>query len=294
MDLDTLRARPLSTVSPDEERLLGGKATHLAAALRAGLPVPEGLALPFPLVDAIAANRLDVLAGARRMLTEALALEGGVAVRSSAVGEDGAHASFAGQHLTVLGLSSIDAVFDTIRKVRASASAPSALAYRTRMGVLGAVRVGVVVQRLVDAECAGGLFTRDPVSGADERIVEASWGLGESVVSGLVVPDRFRIARDGRVLERRPGLKDIALRSRSASEGGGTLESGVDEQLARTLCLDEARLSRLHALAARCEALFPGPHDLEWAFTARPYDELFLLQRRAITTLGAPDTKGTT
>jgi pyruvate,water dikinase len=289
-----LLARPLSAVRPDEEPLLGGKAVNLASALRAGLPVPNGIALPFPLANAIAADEHGVLASARQMLTEALELGRGVAVRSSAVGEDGASASFAGQHLTVLGLDSVDAVIDAIRKVRASASAPSALAYRARMGVKGEVRVGVVIQQLVDAECAGVLFTRNPVTSADERVIEAAWGLGESVVSGLVVPDRYRVARDGRVLECTPGLKDVALRPRASSDGGGTAEAAVDETLARALCLDEARIARLHALAERCEALFGGAHDLEWAFTARPRDELFLLQRRAITTLAPRDSRGKT
>lgn len=292
MALDELLARPLSAVLPDEEPLLGGKAVHLASALRAGLPVPNGVALPFALADAIAADQHGVLASARRMLAEALELGRGVAVRSSAVGEDGASASFAGQHLTVLGLNSVEAVIDAIRRVRASASAPSALAYRARMSVTGEVRVGVVIQELVDAECAGVLFTRNPMTGADERVIEAAWGLGESVVSGLVVPDRYRVARDGRVLECTPGLKDVALRPQGSS-GGGTAEAAVDERLARALCLDEARIARLHALAERCEAIFGSAQDLEWAFTARPRDELFLLQRRAITTLAPPGTRGT-
>jgi pyruvate,water dikinase len=289
MNLDDFRARPLSTIRPDEEPLLGGKAVNLAMALQAGLPVPGGIALPYALVDAIAAGRLGVLTSARQMLVEVLERGRGVAVRSSAIGEDGANASFAGQHLTVLGLDSIDAIADAIRQVRASASSPSALSYRARMGVTGEVRVAVVVQQLVDAECAGVLFTRDPVTGADERIIEAAWGLGESVVSGLVVPDRFRSARDGCVLECTPGLKDVALRPRASCDGGGTSEAAVDEMLARSLCLDEERLARLHALAARCEEVFGGAHDLEWAFTARPRDELFLLQRRAITTLASRD-----
>lgn len=104
MALDALRARPLSTVRPDEAPLLGGKALNLAAALRARLPVPNGVALPFPLADAIAEERQGVLAQAAQMLVEALELGRGVAVRSSAVGEDGASVSFAGQHLTVLGV----------------------------------------------------------------------------------------------------------------------------------------------------------------------------------------------
>lgn len=162
------------------------------------------------------------------------------------------------------------------------------------MGLKGEVRMGVVVQQLVDAECAGVLFTRNPVTGADERVIEAAWGLGESVVSGLVVPDRFRVARDGRVLERTHGLKDVALRPQAAPGGSGTAETAVDEALTRTLCLDEARLGRLHALAEWCEATFGGAQDLEWAFTAPPRDELFLLQQRPITTLASLGARGTT
>jgi pyruvate,water dikinase len=293
MALNDLLARPLSAVRPDEEPLLGGKAVHLAAALRAGLPVPNGVALPFPLANAIAEGQHGVIASAGQMLAETLELGRGVAVRSSAVGEDGASASFAGQHLTVLGLNSVDAVIEAIRRVHASASAPSALAYRARMGVTGEVRVGVVIQQLVDPECAGVLFTRNPVTGADERVIEAAWGLGEVVVSGLVVPDRYRVDRDGHVLECTPGLKDVALRPGASSNGGGTEEAAVDEERARALCLDEARIARLHALAERCEAIFGGAQDLEWAFTARPRDELFLLQRRAITTLASRGTRGT-
>src|SRR5687768_4119386 len=128
-----LPARPLPEVRPDEEPLFGGKAVNLASALRAGLPVPNGVALPFPFAEAIATGRDGALASVRKMLAKAIELGRGVAVRSSAIGEDGASASFAGQHLTVLALDSVDAVIDAVRKVHASASTPSSLAYRERM-----------------------------------------------------------------------------------------------------------------------------------------------------------------
>lgn len=285
-----LHVRALEDASAGDERVLGGKAVHLGAAIRAGLPVPGGVVLPVPLVDAIAVDGGGVAADLRARLADLVDSERGVAVRSSAVGEDGATASFAGQHLTVLGVFGIDAALDAVRRVHASARAPAALAYRARMGVPGEPRVAVVLQRMVDAECAGVLFTRDPTTGADERVIECAWGLGEVVVAGLVVPERHRLDRAGRVLERAAGCKDVLVRARPRGEGGGTEEATVDGARARAFCLDDARLARLHRLAERCEATFPGAHDLEFAFTARPGDAVHLLQLRAITRMGARGT----
>lgn len=284
---DELRALDLAGALAEHEHALGGKAVQLGAAIRAGLPVPEGVVLPAPLVDAVAADRRSVIADLRGLLAGLVDHDHGVAVRSSAIGEDSAAASFAGQHLTVLGVTTIDALLDAVRRVHASAHAPAALAYRARMGVVGAPRVAVVIQRMVDAECAGVLFTRDPVSGADVRVIECAWGLGEAVVSGLVVPERHRVDRAGRVLSRDAGCKDVRLRVRPRHAGGGTEELPVDEIHARAFCLDATRLARLEALAARCEAVFHGIHDLEFAFTAHPGDTLHLLQRRTITRAGA-------
>ena len=93
---------------------------------------------------------------------------------------------------------------------------------------------------------AGVMFTRNPVSGAQELIVEASWGLGEAVVSGRVIPDHFRIGRNGEVRERNPGFKEIAVR---ALPHGGTVEEEVASELVEQLCLDERQLEELHRLA---------------------------------------------
>ena len=140
--------------------------------------------------------------------------------------------------------------------------------------------MGVVVQALVRAEVAGVLFTRNPMTGADERVIEASFGLGESVVSGIVTPDRFRVARGGRVLAREAGDKDVEI---AWNEEGGTIERPVDPARAASLCLDDARLAALDELASRCERIEPGPHDIEWAFEG---ERLYLLQRRPITRAG--------
>ena len=107
-----------------------------------------------------------------------------LAVRSSAVGEDSAGASFAGQHITVLNVPSADDVEAAVREVWWSANSDSAITYRKRLGVFARPSVGVVVQSLLQPDTAGVMFTRNPITGADERMIEASWGLGEAVVSG--------------------------------------------------------------------------------------------------------------
>ena len=259
-----------------DERTFGGKAVQLGAAVRAGLPVPDGFALSADLVAAVA----QVDRTAHETLDEiAERLAGPFAVRSSAVGEDSATASFAGQHATVLNVQGVAAIAEAVAAVWRSAWSESALAYRRRMGASGPVRTGVVVQRLVAADVAGVLFTRNPVSGADELVVEASWGLGEAVVQGLVVPDLYRVARTGEVIERRAGAKTVALRR---LVDGGTRAEPVDPGLVARLCLADRHLAALSRMAIRCGDVFgPGPHDIEWAFEA---DAPYLLQRRPIAT----------
>ena len=132
-----------------------------------------------------------------------------LAVRSSAVGEDSAGASFAGQHLTVLNVQTAEDVEAAVREVWWSANSDSAITYRKRLGVFERPSVGVVVQSLLEPETAGVMFTRNPITGADERMIEASWGLGEAVVSGRVIPDSFLVARGSEVLKRRARSQEV-------------------------------------------------------------------------------------
>lgn len=252
----------------------GGKAAQLARAATAGLPVPPGLALAWPLVEAVAASDAPSL---RRLAAACARLEGPWVVRSSAVGEDSAQASFAGQHLSLLNVAGPAAAAEAVREVWRSASTDAARAYRRRLGLREAARVGVVVQRLVDAEVSGVLFDVNPVTGADEVVVEASWGLGAAVVSGLVTPDLFRLGPGGEVLERRPGTKDVELRP---APGGGTRRMPVGGERARAPCLSDGQLRRLRGLALRCQEVYGGSQDVEWAFSD---GELWLLQRRPLT-----------
>ena len=191
-------------------------------------------------------------------------LGGPLAVRSSAVDEDGAEASFAGQHLTLLNVPSADAVGAALREVWWSANSDSAITYRQRVGLFTRPSVGVVVQALLDPESAGVMFTRNPINGADERVIEASWGLGEAVVAGLVIPDHFRIDRSGQVLERSAGAqadRDPDAAGRRHRRGARSPPSRAEQ-----LCLDDDQLAALHRLAARCEEVYGPERDIEWAF----------------------------
>ncbi|HEX9277557.1 MAG TPA: PEP/pyruvate-binding domain-containing protein [Casimicrobiaceae bacterium] len=266
--------RPVRLEQANAEAWFGGKAVQLGTALRAGLPVPPGFALAVDLVDAFAAGDPAVVAVLERLHQH---FGRPLAVRSSAVGEDSKTASFAGQHLSLLNVGSAPALADAVRRIWESGHSEAALAYRKRMGITGEPRVAVIVQQMIYPDCAGVLFTRDPLTGSDQRIIEASWGFGEAIVAGLVTPDRYRIARDGSVLDRVAGTKDVALRAAAAGE---LEQAAIEPQRVHTLCLDDENLRALHELASRCEAVFGGTQDLEWAFAART---LYLLQRRAIT-----------
>jgi pyruvate,water dikinase len=258
-----------------EVSLFGSKAVGLGDAARQGLPVPRGVAISGALVEAVAAGDVRAI---ERVTKACAALAPPFAVRSSAVDEDGAAASFAGQHLTRLNVHSAADVPGAVRDVWWSANSDSAITYRQRVGLFTRPSVGVVVQTLLAPSVAGVMFTENPVSGADERVIEASWGLGEAVVAGLVVPDHFRIERSGQVLQRKAGRKRIAVR---ALPNGGTFEQQVPPEQVNQLCLDDTQLAALGELALLCEKVYGPRRDIEWAFQD---GTLYLLQCRAVTT----------
>lgn len=267
-----------------EDSRFGAKATGLGAAARAGLPIPPGVALSGEIVDAVAAGDAEAVAA---VLAAVGGLGAPLAVRSSAVDEDGAEASFAGQHLTLLNVPSHDDVPAAVRQVWWSANSDSAITYRKRVGLFTRPGVGVVVQSLLAADAAGVMFTQNPITRADERLVEAAWGLGEVVVAGRVIPDTFRIARDGSILERVPGFKKIAIR---AAADGGTVEETIAPERREESCLDDDQLAQLAELAGRVEEVYGPARDVEWAFAG---GHLYLLQCRAVTRAGGPPRPAT-
>ena len=209
-----------------------------------------------------------------------------LAVRSSAADEDGADASFAGQHLTLLNIQSADDVPQALREIWWSANSDSAITYRKRVGLFTRPSVGVVVQSLLDPDAAGVMFTRNPVTGAEERVIEATWGLGEAVVQGLVIPDSFQLDRDGNVMVASPGRKQIAVRK---LPDGGTVEEDVPADRVEALCLSDDELQQLGTLATKAEEIYGPGRDIEWAVCN---GTLYLLQCRAVTA-GATSGGGT-
>ena len=260
-----------------DANLFGSKAVGLGQAIRDGLPVPPGVALSGAIVEAVAAGEQPAIKEVAKWVKP---LGGPLAVRSSAMDEDGAAASFAGQHLTLLNVPSAEEIVPALSQIWWSANSDSAITYRQRVGLFTRPSVGVVVQVLLDPDTAGVMFTKNPVTGAEERVIEASWGLGEAVVAGIVIPDHFRLDRSGQILERKPGLKRVAIRG---VPGGGTVEEKVAPELTERLCLDDHQLRQMAELANRCEQVYGAGRDVEWAFAS---GTLYLLQCRAITKAG--------
>jgi len=247
----------------------------------------EGQSLPSRLADAVADAhaRLAARTGRGALLR--------VAVRSSAVGEDGHAASFAGQYETYLGVSGAGEVLRHIAKCWASGYSAHALDYRRRFGGSSPLRahdLAVGVLELVDARSAGVAFTLDPVTGDRGRlVVEANWGLGESVVSGQVTPDYWTVERDsGRILERRTDGKLVWSVLAGPGEGGGrgTVLAPLPAELAQAPCLSDDEVRYICRQAAAIEAAEGAPQDVEWAI-ARELDlpdSVYFLQHRPETT----------
>jgi pyruvate,water dikinase len=281
----------------------------------------EGQSLPSWLADAVADAHARLAARTGRGSSLA------VAVRSSAVGEDGHAASFAGQYETYLGVSGTDEVLRHIVKCWASGYSAHALDYRRRFGGSGPLRardLAVGVLELVDARSAGVAFTLDPVTGDRGRlVVEANWGLGESVVSGQVTPDYWTVERDsGRILERRTSGKLVwsvladagpagddagpagddagsaggipGAGSTGEAGGRGTVLAPLPAELAQAPCLTDDEVRYICQQAAAIEAAEGTPQDVEWAI-ARDLDvpdSVYFLQHRPETTWAAapPET----
>ena len=272
--MDRLSGKAVPLAEAVEDGFYGGKCVSLGTALRAGLPAPNGYALPVALVSAIANGDVSAALEVRSLFAQ---LAPAMAVRSSAVGEDSDDASFAGLHLSVLNIMDADSMLSAICDVHDSAHTAEALAYRQKMGVTGEPAIAVVLQQQILSEVAGVMFTQNPLSGDSERYIEASWGLGEAIVAGLVVPDSFRMANDGSIIQQTAGEKDIKL---VALAGGKTEEIEVEADKIEALCLSTEQLLQLHDLATKCEDVYGDKIDIEWAFHGQ---NLYLLQCRFIT-----------
>ncbi|HEX3831535.1 MAG TPA: PEP/pyruvate-binding domain-containing protein [Solirubrobacteraceae bacterium] len=297
----------------------GGKSASLGELLGAGIPVPPGFALPAAaftefiagagLAPAIAehlataGDGVDGLQAAARRIGEAIHAtdapahlasavtteyaqlagdDSPVAVRSSALGEDSAEATFAGQQETILWVRGADHVLESIRACWASLYSTEAISYRRRLEG-SEPAMGVTVQRMVDASVSGVMFTCNPLSGDRSMVaINAAWGLGLAVVGGEVTPDDLLVSKvTGEVI--RETIADKRVQYVPAAGGHGTECVAVDAERRQQRCLDAAAVSRLIELARRVESHFGSPQDVEWAIDGD--GELFVLQSRPVTGL---------
>src|SRR5438132_5157024 len=255
------RLSRLSRLNPDDREAIRTRSAEIRGTLE-GIVVPD-----------------DVAAAITRPLAR-LGEQAAYAVRSSATGEDLPAASFAGQHDTYLNVVGPAAILQHVGRCCASLFTERAVTYRLRNGFdHRKVHMAVVVQQMVFPQAAGILFTADPVTGNRKvASVEASFGLGEALVSGLVNADVYKV-RDGEVVARTVATKRLAIK---AAPAGGTHEQAIEPERQEQPALTDAQVVRLALLGRRIEAHFGHPQDIEWCLVD---DGFQIVQSRPITTL---------
>jgi pyruvate,water dikinase len=251
----------LSRLEPEDRDAINALTTEIRRVIE-GTPIPND----------VAAAIIGALTG--------LGEEAAYAVRSSATAEDLPTSSFAGQHDTYLNIVGAPAILQSISRCWASLFTERAVTYRLRNGLdHRKAEMAVVVQQMVFAEVAGVMFTAEPVTG-DRKVVtvDASFGLGEALVSGRVTADVFKV-RDGNLVARILGLKKLAI---DASPAGGTHEHPIEPERQEQPALTDEQVVRLAELGRRIEAHFGRPQDIEWCLLD---DDFQIVQSRPITTL---------
>lgn len=308
----------LREVHKDSIPAVGGKGANLGEMVNSGFPVPQGFCVTSSAYDAyIQENRftenidntfvsiyavpeqgsklsselMDIIkAGeiSKEMYAEikrAYAEMGNqvrVAVRSSATAEDLPEASFAGQQETYLNIQGIENVIQAVKRCFASLWTERAIAYRKKTGFdKQKVSLAVVVQEMIESDVSGVLFTVNPMNNhTGEMMINASYGLGEAIVSGMVTPDTFIWDKTkGAAKQKTLGSKEISVVYGSE---GGTVQKMNDANAKNRYCMSAKQLEALTSIAQKIETHYGTPQDIEWAIKG---NELFILQARGITTL---------
>ncbi len=302
------------------ESELGGKASNLAWLSRNGFRVPDWIVLTtaafdLQIVHADVANslkqlpdswggdeaKLDAAAESIRQrlcdaplhpeLAAALAKAVGdsaefFAVRSSAVGEDSAAASFAGQLDSFMFRKGLAAIEEAVRRCFASAFNVRAVRYRLRHGMdIGATRAAVIVQKMIEGEVSGVCFTAHPISGRrDHALISAAYGSGEGIVSGHCVTDEFTLPLYGESIEKIVNDKDVALVF-DRQAGQGLTEMSVESGKRNVACLADDQVRALRDMTRAIAERLGSPQDIEWTFAG---GQFHILQTRPITSLPLP------
>lgn len=249
-------------------RVCGGTDVHDTAALEVSSRELREFIVARPLPPIVE----DAIAEAHGELRAQL-----VAIRSSAVAEDGEAASFAGQQESYLNVRHLSEVILRVKDCWASFFSPRALFYRAQKGDIADLNIAVVIQEMVQADKSGVMFTLDPVRGSREQfVVEAVFGLGESIVSGMITPDQYTLARaDGALMSEYISEQTEAIVHDPENDG---IRHSRIEHAGRVLA--DCDLRNLWAMGVRLESLFGRPQDVEWAIRG---EKLYLLQSRPIT-----------
>ncbi len=320
---DPAYVRPFDSLGVGDVEVAGGKGANLGELTAAGLPVPGGFVVTgqayLEALDAAGSRQrlLDVVSSADIESTRALQLAsdelrvtvkkagvpdairdailrayadlGGnvrVAVRSSATAEDTAEASFAGMNETYTNVTG-DHLIERVTDCWASLWGPRVIAYRQQMDITDEPTIAVVVQRMVDSECSGVMFTVDPRAADRKRLlIEAAYGLGEVVVGGQVEPDSYVVTRepdgpsaDPTLVEARIGSKKHKIVRR---EDGSEDRITVPDEQREARVLDDQQILELASIGLNIEAHYDKPQDVEWAIQEGSF---YILQSRPITTL---------
>lgn len=239
-----------------------------------------------PILDLLGDAKLpqaptSALSGAFEQLSMKAGAGATFAVRSSGVSEDGATNSFAGLYETFLNLSDFDAVREAVEACYGCLWHPRAIHYRTIKGLDHTQeKMAVVVMQTVESHTAGVAFSMNPVTGSmDEVLINASFGLGESVVSGIVTPDNYIAGKDGTITE-----KQVSEKLRQVVRvDGGTEEQDVPANIANTPALSDEQIAEVATTTAEVERQYGLPVDIEFAFDEG--GRFYLLQARPITTI---------
>jgi pyruvate,water dikinase len=271
--LDGAIATALARALPDDVAALTAASKAIDEAMRFA-PLPDGV-------------RVEVAEGYGELARAAGEAEPPVAVRSSALGEDSADASYAGQQESFLWVRGVEHVCDAVRDCWASLFTPQAISYRSALASAEhETAMGVTVQAMVDAEVSGVLFTCNPVSGDPSMVaLNASWGLGIGVVGGELTPDDYLVSKiTGEVVRRTVSTKHVEYVPDPA--GRGTVRRDVPAERRDEPCLGDEELVALVEVARRIESHYGGHQDVEWAIArsqALP-EALRVLQARPVTT----------
>ncbi len=300
----------------------GGKTTGLVRLIRLGVPVPPGFSIPYDHFDRFINSTPDIRRNIRdiastedvdRILSSALqiekqitdytipadfrskieqslvrlnalrSIETGYAVRSSASIEDNTRMSFAGQAKSFLAVKTLDGVLNAVKGVWQSVLTVGAILYLKSMGMtLSDIRVGVLVQEMVDADVSGVMFTADTASSDMNRVViQSTWGLCEPLVSGRVVPDTYTVEKTTRrIVDMKIGSKQVECHPNR--EGEGTMTEMTDPERRQQSTLSDAQVMRIANLGCHIEKLLGGPQDIEWCMHR---GQLSIVQCRPVTTI---------